>query len=79
MTMFNHVSGDRMLKFLTCQTCATETKQDENWRMFTQTSEINRSACFKSSPMTKTVDVVPSPVISSMAVDALAIREAVGC
>lgn len=29
------------------------------------TSDMNRSACFNSSPMISTLDVVPSPVISS--------------
>lgn len=43
------------------------------------TSEIRLSACFKSSPIMRTVDVVPSPVASSMAVEALAMRLAVGC
>lgn len=37
------------------------------------------SACFSNSPISKTVDVVPSPVISSWAVDARAISDAVGC
>jgi len=43
------------------------------------TSEIKFSACFRSSPIMRTVEVVPSPVASSMAVEALAIRLAVGC
>ncbi|KAH0820977.1 hypothetical protein GEV33_001814 [Tenebrio molitor] len=37
------------------------------------------SACLRSSPITRTVEVVPSPVMSSCAVEARAIREAVGC
>lgn len=37
------------------------------------------SACLRSSPIIKTVEVVPSPVSSFCAVDALAISEAVGC
>lgn len=43
------------------------------------TSAMNISACFKISPIIKTVDVVPSPVESSWAVEARAINEAVGC
>lgn len=43
------------------------------------TSDIKLSACFRSSPIIRTVDVVPSPVASSIAVEALAIRLAVGC
>ncbi|CAN7987714.1 unnamed protein product, partial [Ixodes pacificus] len=37
-----------------------------------------RSACLRSSPMMSTVEVVPSPVMSFWAVDARAIRLAVG-
>ena len=37
-----------------------------------------RSACFNNSPMTSTVVVVPSPVISSCATAVLAIMIAVG-
>lgn len=37
------------------------------------------SACFNSSPMSSTVEVVPSPVASSWAVEARAISDAVGC
>mmetsp|Transcript_7602 Transcript_7602/g.14958 ORF Transcript_7602/g.14958 Transcript_7602/m.14958 type:complete len:242 (-) Transcript_7602:90-815(-) len=37
-----------------------------------------RSACFRSSPMKMTVDVVPSPQISSWAVAVRAMRAAVG-
>lgn len=43
------------------------------------TSEIYRSACLRSSPINNTIDVVPSPVISSCAVAARAINDAVGC
>jgi hypothetical protein len=43
------------------------------------TSEIYRSACLRSSPINKTMEVVPSPVISSCAVAARAINDAVGC
>eukprot|EP01136_Pigoraptor_vietnamica_P029896 Opistho-1_new@88456 len=42
-------------------------------------SEMYRSACLRSSPIMRTFDVVPSPVISSCAVDARAMSEAVGC
>lgn len=41
-------------------------------------SEMYRSACFKSSPTSRTTDVVPSPQMSSWAVAALAIMTAVG-
>lgn len=43
------------------------------------TSAIKMSDCFNTSPIIKTVDVVPSPVQSSWAVDVLAINDAVGC
>ncbi|RUP43612.1 hypothetical protein BC936DRAFT_136943 [Jimgerdemannia flammicorona] len=38
-----------------------------------------RSACLSSSPTSSTTEVVPSPVMSSCAVAALAIMAAVGC
>lgn len=41
-------------------------------------SEIKRSACFKVSPISNTLDVVPSPVISSWAVQLRAIMTATG-
>mmetsp|Transcript_4943 Transcript_4943/g.12641 ORF Transcript_4943/g.12641 Transcript_4943/m.12641 type:complete len:204 (-) Transcript_4943:210-821(-) len=37
------------------------------------------SACFMSSPVKSTVEVVPSPTVSSVAVAARAMRVAVGC
>ena len=43
------------------------------------TSVIWTYACFSNSPIKSTIDVVPSPVTSSCAVEALAIKEAVGC
>jgi hypothetical protein len=41
-------------------------------------SAMCRSACFSSSPTSRTTDVVPSPQMSSCAVAALAIITAVG-
>lgn len=49
------------------------------YHLYVQTSEMYKSACLRSSPMISTLDVVPSPVISSWAVATLAIKEAVGC
>ena len=42
-------------------------------------SDIYTSACLRNSPIRSTVLVVPSPVLSFWVVEALAMREAVGC